>query len=258
MKIDVVVDPFGARWSDVRALAHAAEQGGFDGFWTWDHLAGSVHGADRVLECWTVLTAVAACTERLAIGPMVLNIANRDAGTLAGMAATLQEVSGGRLLLGLGAGGGPGSPYSSEQRALGRPVAPDSVRRQQLAETITTLHQLWSGRSGEATGFLVPDPVPPIIIGAFGPRMARLAGERADGINTPVGPALRDVVRLSRQAYATSGRDPSRFIVTVSAGLDDRFLTAGSVTRQPLEDLGVDRLVLLARADRWRTLRSVY
>src|SRR4029078_2528158 len=102
---------------------------GFDGVWLYDHLAGSVHGAPHVLECWTVLTAVAASVPRLTVGSLVLTVATRDPGTLAVMAATLQEVSGGRLLLGIGAGGGVGTPYASEQLALGRPVLGDVARR---------------------------------------------------------------------------------------------------------------------------------
>src|SRR6266478_26891 len=126
MQVDLLFDPFGATWVDVREGAVAAEAAGFDGVWTYDHLAGSVHGASGVLECWTTLTAIAACVPRIAVGSMVLNVANRDAGTLAVMAATLQEVSGGRLLLGVGAGGGSGTPYRLEQEALGRTVGSDS------------------------------------------------------------------------------------------------------------------------------------
>ena len=100
VQIDLLFDPFDATWPDVREGAVAAEAEGFDGVWLYDHLAGSVHGQERVLECWTTLTAIAATVPRLAIGPMVLNVANRDPGTLAAMAATLQHVSGGRLLLG--------------------------------------------------------------------------------------------------------------------------------------------------------------
>src|SRR4029078_9841185 len=102
---------------------------GFDGVWLYDHLAGSVHGAPHVLECWTVLSALPAAFRRLTVGSLVLNVANRDAGTLAVMAATLQEVSGGRLLLGVGAGGGAGTPYAKEQQAFGRPVLGDVARR---------------------------------------------------------------------------------------------------------------------------------
>jgi alkanesulfonate monooxygenase SsuD/methylene tetrahydromethanopterin reductase-like flavin-dependent oxidoreductase (luciferase family) len=251
VKIDVLVDPFGARWSDVQKLARAAEDGGFDGLWTWDHLAGSVHRADRVLESWTLLSAIASGTERIAIGPMVLNVANRDPGTLAVMAATFQEISAGRLLLGIGAGGGAGTPYASEQRALGRDVPPDAVRRRHLAAAIETLRQVWSGRFGEASGFLVPEIVPPIIVGAFGPRMAELAGRLADGINTPVGPGLARLVGVARDARAEAGRDASSFIVTASDGFDDRYLRAGSPAREHLEGLGVDRLVLVTRATSW-------
>src|SRR5687767_7466060 len=119
MHVDLLFDPFGARWSEVHAGVIAAEQAGFDGVWLYDHLAGSVHGESHVLECWTTLTAIAAVVPRISVGPMVLNVANRDAGTLAVMAATLQEVSGARLLLGLGAGGGRDLPYAHEQYGLG-------------------------------------------------------------------------------------------------------------------------------------------
>ena len=93
--VDLLFDPFGGRWEDLRDAALAAEAAGFDGVWLYDHLAGSVHGAPHVLECWTVLSALAAAVPRLTVGSLVLNVANRDAGTLAVMAATLQEVSGG-------------------------------------------------------------------------------------------------------------------------------------------------------------------
>ena len=106
MQVDVLFDPFGGRWDDLHAAAVEAEAAGFDGVWVYDHLAGSVHRAPHVLECWTVLTAIAATVPRLRVGSLVLNVANRRPGTLAVAAATLQEVSGGRLLLGLGAGGG--------------------------------------------------------------------------------------------------------------------------------------------------------
>src|SRR5579872_3500720 len=116
VQVDLLFDPFGTTWRDVHEGAVVAEGEGFDGVWLYDHLAGSVHGQQRVLECWTTLTAIAVAVPRIAVGSMVLNVANRDPGTLGVMAATLQEVSGGRLLLGVGAGGGRGTPYAAEQR----------------------------------------------------------------------------------------------------------------------------------------------
>ncbi|MGH7418138.1 MAG: LLM class flavin-dependent oxidoreductase, partial [Candidatus Rokuibacteriota bacterium] len=95
-----------ARWADMRAAALAAEDAGFDGLWTWDHLRDpDGEGGPGVPEAWTVLTALAEVTRRVSLGPLVLNVANRQPGLLANMAATLQAVSGGRVLLGLGAGG---------------------------------------------------------------------------------------------------------------------------------------------------------
>ena len=185
MQIDLLFDPFGATWSDVREGAIAAEGEGFDGVWLYDHLAGSVHGESRVLECWTTLTAIAATVPRIAVGPMVLNVANRHPGTLGVMAATLQEVSGGRLLLGLGAGGGRDTPYAAEQRAFGRPVPGDVARRAAVETAVATLRSVWSGTVNGVGGFLRPDPPPPIILGGFGPKMAELAGRVADGVNLP-------------------------------------------------------------------------
>src|SRR5487761_826050 len=129
---DLLLDPFATPWADLRDSARAAEAAGFGGIWIWDHLAGSVHQAERVLEAWTTLTAVGAITRRINVGPLVLNVANRHPGVLATMAATLQEVTGGRLLLGIGAGGGVNTPCGAEQRALGRPVPPDATRRRQV------------------------------------------------------------------------------------------------------------------------------
>ena len=59
MRIDLLFDTFGVTWREVREGAIAAEGDGFDGVWLNDHLAGSVHGQERVLECWTTLTAIA-------------------------------------------------------------------------------------------------------------------------------------------------------------------------------------------------------
>jgi len=160
VEIDLLFDPFGVRFDEVLAGAVAAEEAGFGGVWLYDHLAGSVHGRDRVVECWTTLTAVAATVPRIMVGPLVLNVANRPAGTLAVMAATLQELSGGRLLLGIGAGGGRDTPYAAEQEALGRSVPGDARRRAEVTEQVATLRGVWQGHHGRADGFLRPHPVP--------------------------------------------------------------------------------------------------
>jgi alkanesulfonate monooxygenase SsuD/methylene tetrahydromethanopterin reductase-like flavin-dependent oxidoreductase (luciferase family) len=250
VRIDLLFDPFGVTWPEVREAAIAAEAEGFDGVWLYDHLAGSVHGQQHVLECWTTLSGIAALVPRITIGPMVLNVANRDPGTLAVMAATLQEQSDGRLLLGLGAGGGRETPYAAEQRALGRSVAGDASRRAAVEATVTTMRSVWSGTVNGVGGFLRPKPLPPIILGGFGPKMAELGGRIADGVNLPGGPHLAHLLQVARRARAASGRDPTGLVVTVSSDLR-------AATLERLENLGVDRAVAFVRAPLSESVRRL-
>src|SRR5207237_947310 len=160
-------------------------------------------------EAWTTLTALAASTRRLMLGPLVLNVANRHPGVLASMAATFQAVSGGRLLLGLGAGGSRRTPYAVEQDAIGQKVEGDEARARRVVEAITLMRRLWAGEAG----LLRPTPPPPIIVGGFGPRMAAIAGRHGDGFNTQaMHPQLADLVRRARDEHAASGRDAARFL----------------------------------------------
>jgi alkanesulfonate monooxygenase SsuD/methylene tetrahydromethanopterin reductase-like flavin-dependent oxidoreductase (luciferase family) len=182
-----------------------------------------------------VLTALAEATRRIALGPLVLNVANRHPGVLANMAATFQAVSGGRLLLGIGAGGSQRTPYAAEQQAIGQSVERDAARAGKVVEAIELIRRLWSGHAG----FLRPEPTPPIIVGGFGPRMAAIAGRHGDGFNTQaMHPKLADLAHVAREQHKASGRDPSTFVITVFAGLDARWLDPSSRARQNLERLG--------------------
>jgi alkanesulfonate monooxygenase SsuD/methylene tetrahydromethanopterin reductase-like flavin-dependent oxidoreductase (luciferase family) len=147
-------------------------------------------------------------------------------------------------------------PYAVEQEALGIPVEPDAVRAARVAEAIQVLRRLWAGdpasfagahyRLDAPTGFLRPDPPPPIVVGGFGPRMATVAGRYADGFNTRAAdPALPGLVQTARDAHAAAGRDPARLLLSVFAGLHERWLRPDSPDRARLADLGVDRLMLL-------------
>lgn len=243
MKTDLLLIPMSARYRDMRAAAIAAEEAGFDGLWTWDHLRDpDGERGPGVPEAWTTLTALAEATRRIMLGPLVLNVANRHPGVLANMAATFQAVSGGRLLLGIGAGGSQRTPYAAEQRAIGQSVERDAVRAQKVVEAIELMRRLWSGHAG----FLRPDPPPPIIVGGFGPRMAGIAGRYGDGFNTQaMHPKLADLARIAREEHAKSGRNSADFVMTVFAGLDDRWLDPTSRARQHLERIGIARLILL-------------
>jgi len=240
MQLDVLLDPFGARWTEVRDAAAAAIDAGFAGVWTYDHLDGRVYDAPFVLECWTVLSALAVAAPDVMLGPLVLNAQNRHPGVLAMMAATLQEVSGGRLMLGLGAGAGPGTRYAREQEAVGRPTAPDRLRRAQVELCIEEMRRLW-----QRPGFLAPDPQPPFVIGVLGPKMAELAGRVGDGLNTSAThPRLQELVEIARDAHARSGRAAERFLVTVHTAFDERWLAADSPARTDLATIAPDRLIL--------------
>jgi alkanesulfonate monooxygenase SsuD/methylene tetrahydromethanopterin reductase-like flavin-dependent oxidoreductase (luciferase family) len=257
VKTDLLLIPMSARWSDLRAAAMAAEEAGFDGLWTWDHLRDPDADSDTgVPEVMTVLAALAEVTRRIALGPLVLNVANRHPGLLANMAATIQQVSGGRLLLGLGAGGHRRLPYAAEQQMLGLSVEPDAARAQRVAEASQILRRLWAGdgtsftgthyRLERPSGYLRADPPPPVIVGGFGPRMAAIAGRHADGFNTQAGhPRLKELLEVARREHAAAGRDPARFVATAFAGLDARWLPSDSSHRAPLARLGLDRLILL-------------
>jgi alkanesulfonate monooxygenase SsuD/methylene tetrahydromethanopterin reductase-like flavin-dependent oxidoreductase (luciferase family) len=247
----------GARYPEMRDAARAAEEAGFDGVWTWDHLRDPDGGAaSMVPEVWTTLAALAEVTSRIMLGPLVLNVGLRPPGLLANMAATLQQVSKGRLLLGLGAGGSRATPYVVEQEAIGLLVEPDAVRAARVAEACQVLRRLWTGDRSDFTGahyrlrrpegFLAAKPPPPIIVGGFGPRMAGIAGRWADGFNTPARhPQIAELIRAVREGHRESGRDPAGFLVTVFAGLADGWLSRDSAPRRGLESLGVARLILL-------------
>jgi alkanesulfonate monooxygenase SsuD/methylene tetrahydromethanopterin reductase-like flavin-dependent oxidoreductase (luciferase family) len=165
------------------------EAAGYAGVWCWDHFMGKGDPRVPVVECWTMLSMVAATTERMTVGPFVINVTNRHPAVLARMASTLQIASGGRLVLGIGIGGHP-----EEHAAYGIefPEAPERVAR--LEEAVATLRALWSGGPvtrespfyplRNAAAYPVPDPAPPIVIGGETRTGARLAGRIGDGWTT--------------------------------------------------------------------------
>jgi len=256
VKTDLLLIPMGARWTDMRAAAVAADEAGFDGVWTWDHLRDPDGDPTGVPECMMALAALAEATRRVTLGSLVLNVSSRHPGLLANMAATLQQISGGRFILGLGAGGSRSTPYAREQEGLGLVVEPDAVRAQRAAEAAQILRRLWSGDSSSFTGthyrldrpqgYLRADPAPPIVIGGFGPRMAAVAGRYGDGFNTQARhPNLADLGRIAREEHKAAGRDPATFSLSVFAGLAPAWLRADSGNRAALDRVGVDRLILL-------------
>ena len=132
----MLFDPFEGTWSDIRAGAIAAEQAGLDGVWLYDHLLYRFpeRPSTGVWEGWTFLAALAEATERCELGTIVMCTAFRNPAVLAKMAATLDEVSGGRLILGLGAGW-----HQPEFEAFGIPFDRKAGRFEEALQIIVPL-----------------------------------------------------------------------------------------------------------------------
>ncbi|HVF08854.1 MAG TPA: LLM class flavin-dependent oxidoreductase [Actinomycetota bacterium] len=207
--------------------ARRAEAMGFDSVWISDHFFYSFarYGADPApiasLEPLTAIAGLAAITQRVRLGTLVLGAPFRHPSIVAKMAATIDGISGGRLDLGVGAGW-----LEEEFTAFGYPFGSVGERFGQLEETLQVLHALFSGQPATLDGAtmslrgarLLPEPargrVPIWVGGKGGPRLLRLAARYADGWNsvwrwTPE--AFGERVTLGRQAWEREGRDPATF-----------------------------------------------
>ncbi len=168
-------------WQETAALVRAAEDGGLDSIWMPDHLlyrsaSGEVTGP---WECWSMLCAIAAITTRVELGPLVLCTGFRNPALIAKMADTLDEISGGRLVLGLGAGWN-----EPEYHAYGFPFDHRFARFEEAFTIIRTLLRdgqidfegtYYSARDCELRPRGPRPQGPPLMIGSQGDKMLELA-----------------------------------------------------------------------------------
>ena len=233
LPIDEAALPEGSpRWADLAAMATQAEALGFDSLWLPDHLLYRFPEAPPTgqWECWSVLAALAATTRRLALGTLVAATSFRNPALLAKMADTVDEISGGRLVLGLGAG-----YHEPEYAAFGYPY---DHRASRFEEALTIVHGLlhhgridFAGRFYQARDCELrprgPRPAGPLlIVGTRGERMLRLTARLADGWNAWLAfgdgraaaiPPLRDAVDAACRA---EGRDPATLARSVTVMVD--------------------------------------
>jgi probable F420-dependent oxidoreductase len=208
-----------AGWSQLLELARRAEDLGFDSLWIPDHVLlgrGDESDAIGAWECWSLLAAFAAATTRVELGPLVSCTPFRNPALLAKMASTVDEISGGRLVLGLGAGWA-----ESEFRAFGVPF---DHRVSRFEEAIQIIHPLLRKGHVDVAGTYYqvrdcelrpPGPRPhgpPIMVGTSGPRMLALTARYADAWNADFGSSPESIRGLNDAVDAAcreAGRDPA-------------------------------------------------
>jgi alkanesulfonate monooxygenase SsuD/methylene tetrahydromethanopterin reductase-like flavin-dependent oxidoreductase (luciferase family) len=214
MRTELVLSPFDASSSEMLSAARIADQGGFDAVWTFDHFSGIVAEASWSRDPFVTLGAIAATTNRVRIGVLVANIANRPPAQLASALNTLQSMAPGRVVAGIGAGAGAGGRFAAEQEAVGRPLLTASARRQALVDYVSALTSIWSQDQTNSALDSVIDrahPRPPLVVGASGPRMIDLAVQIADGVNIRAGKALEAGVAAAREAQPSPDFEISVF-----------------------------------------------
>jgi alkanesulfonate monooxygenase SsuD/methylene tetrahydromethanopterin reductase-like flavin-dependent oxidoreductase (luciferase family) len=238
-----------------RVLPAVAEH--FDSIWVYDHFYGFERPSDPYLECWTTLTWLAAHYPGLQLGALVMGVNYRNPALVARMASTLQLLSQGRLVVGIGAGW-----REEEHIAYGYPFPGSAVRIQQLEEAVHIIRRMlaetaptFQGRHFEIRGAYcppLPSPPPPILIGGDGeqlmlPLIARLADWWNVGtVSVESFRRKRDI--LHRHAEA-AGRDPADIVHSYHK--NDAALPGSSGESErmrdelrPLIDLGITHFMI--------------
>jgi len=272
MKIGLVLPmnnadgPGAGTWPRLRQLAQLAESGGIDSLWLYDHLIFRFpdEPEEGIHEAMSLLAAIASATDRAELGTIVLGTGFRPPALTAKMAATIDEIANGRLILGLGAGW-----HEPEYTAFGYPFDHRVGRFEEVLQVIlplvrgerVTLH----GRFHQVDdAVLIPPPVRPtrlpgrmpVLIAAKGERMLRLTARHADAWNTAwYGfPNERSASRIAdvRAACEAEGRDPATLELTVGLTVDTETTQGG---RPGAADaLPADESEIARAFDEWRAI----
>ena len=273
------------RWPEVRSMARAAEEVGFDSIWLGDHHLYRDDGRPErgPWDAWTTLAALAASTERVRLGPMVACTAFHPPGILARMAASIDEVSGGRFVFGIGAGWNRtefdafGIAY--DHRVDRFEEAFEIVRRLLAGERVT-----FEGRySRTHDAVLLPTPARrvPLMIGSTGERVLRIALPHVDAWNTwytgfgntaeglaPVNERIsalatelgRDPADIQRSVCALVVLDPDageRPVTDDLVPIDGRSHDAVAERVRELGDAGAQEVVLVLSPITERSIRAM-
>jgi F420-dependent oxidoreductase-like protein len=236
-------------------LAGAAEDAGFTGLWVMDHFLQipqvGPHWED-MLESWSTLAFLAARTERVTLGTLVTGVTYRNIAHLAKIVATVDVLSGGRAVCGIGA-----AWFEREHRAYGWPFPPLADRYAQLEDALELLPLMWgkgapaySGRTIEvAEAVCYPRPLQehvPILVGGSGERRTlRLAAKHADACNLFGDPdTVRRKVEVLHRHCEDVGRDPAEIRVTVLSTADAPTVEDHVGRYRMLAEAGVDEVIV--------------
>ena len=221
----------GASYDELLAVAQRAETLGFDAFFRSDHYLkfGEATGLPGPTDAWVTLGAIARETKRIRLGTLVTAATFRYPGPLAISVAQVDQMSGGRVELGIGAGW-----YDAEHAAYAIPFPSTGERFERLEDQLAIITGMWEAPEGETFSYEgrhhavvdspgLPKPVqrprPPIIIGGWGAkRTPRLAATYADEFNVPFSPvdAFAGQIEHVVRACEAAGRDPATMVRSVA------------------------------------------
>jgi F420-dependent oxidoreductase-like protein len=226
-EIGVYLPQMGFTYAEILHRARRCDDLGIDSLWLYDHLYGPGMPDYPSMEAWTLATALLSQTERIHVGHMVLCNQFRHPAVLAKMATTLDQISGGRLQLGIGSGS-----IEDEHNRIGLPWGTFAERSERLGETLEILQQAFADERIDFAGkhFTVRDmpikpgpaqtPRPPIIVGGVGERYTLpLVARYADVWNVPTYALgeLEHKTAVLRSICEDIGRDPDTIVLSVEA-----------------------------------------
>ncbi len=216
IKFGVILRQEKINFKVIKETAELCDELGYHSVWFYDHILGTGSIDQDIFEAWTLMSALSTITSRVRLGTLVLCNSFRHPSLLAKMAATLDNISGGRLEFAIGAGW-----FEPEYRAYGYPFLDTVTRIEQMREALRIIRSMWN--EGKATlrgeyyqineAYCNPKPVQkplPIIIGGSGEKyLLRVVAELADGWNCPASNAAEFDKKLSalKNHCKATGRD---------------------------------------------------
>ncbi|MFN8535703.1 MAG: LLM class flavin-dependent oxidoreductase [Dehalococcoidia bacterium] len=248
--------PMHTNWPEYRRLCTEAEAMGFDSFWVFDHFVpGPVDMTGPCLEVFTTISALASITDRMILGTLVLAVAVRNPGLVGKMGAMVDQISGGRFVLGMGAG------YNQyEHEMYGGDLPSRTARIRMEDEALELIRRMWTENPASYQGKYfalkealtdpppIQKPYPPILVGARGEQLAfRVVAKHADQWNTAAGvDDIRRMMPILDERCREIGRDPATLertaivLQTIAASPEGEQAARDKLTsifRQPFENL---------------------